>query len=111
MNILDELVVETREFARHRDWFQHHTPKNLAMAIAGEAGELASEFRWLTIEESSRAELSNEQYTAIRLEMADVFIFLLRLSDVLEVDLAAAVRAKLALNEDRFPAGTSEWEK
>ncbi len=111
MNILDDLVGETREFARHRDWFQHHTPKNLAMAIASEAGELASEFRWLTLEESAREALSPEQYEAIRLEMADVFIFLLRLSDVLEVDLSAAVRDKLSLNEERFPAVLNEWEK
>lgn len=111
MTILDELVVETREFARHRDWFQHHTPKNLAMAIAGEAGELASEFRWLTIEESSKERLSGTQLRDIRQEMADVMIFLLRLSDVLEVDLAAAVREKVALNEERFPAVSQDWEK
>lgn len=103
MTLIDELLGETREFARRRDWFAHHTPKNLAMAIAGEAGELASEFRWLTIEGSAKDQLSPEQLRDIRLEMADVFIFLLRLSDVLEVDLAAAVREKLALNEDRFP--------
>ncbi|HEY5302882.1 MAG TPA: nucleotide pyrophosphohydrolase [Acidimicrobiales bacterium] len=111
MSILDELVLETREFARHRDWFQHHTPKNLAMAIAGEAGELASEFRWLTVEESSREELTDAQLTAIRYEMADVFIFMLRLSDVLDVNLAAAVREKLAVNEVRFPVETKDWEK
>lgn len=111
MSILDELVHETREFARHRDWFQHHTPKNLAMAIAGEAGELASEFRWLTVEESSREELSEAQLTAIRHEMADVFIFMLRLSDVLDVNLATAVREKLAVNEVRFPVGEKDWEK
>lgn len=111
MNILDELVVETRDFARHRDWFQHHTPKNLAMAIAAEAGELASEFRWLTVEESSRDELTVDQLGAIKFEMADVFIFLLRLSDVLDVDLAIAVREKLAVNEERFPKVVRDWEK
>jgi len=111
MSILDELVLETREFARHRDWFQHHTPKNLAMAIAGEAGELASEFQWLTVEESTREELTTERLGAIRFEMADVFIFLLRLSDVLDVDLAVAVREKLAFNEDRFPKVAKDWEK
>jgi NTP pyrophosphatase (non-canonical NTP hydrolase) len=111
MNILDELVVETRDFARHRDWFQHHTPKNLAMAVAAEAGELASEFRWLTVEESSREQLTPDQLTAIGLEMADVFIFLLRLSDVLDVDLAELVRQKLALNEERFPTVVRDWEK
>lgn len=111
MNVLEELVIETRDFARHRDWFQHHTPKNLAMAIAAEAGELASEFRWLTIEESSRERLTSEQLSAIGFEMADVLIFLLRLSDVLEVDLDELVRAKLALNEDRFPKVARDWEK
>jgi NTP pyrophosphatase (non-canonical NTP hydrolase) len=104
MNLIEELTAETREFARRRDWLSHHTPKNLAMAIAGEAGELASEFRWLSIEGSERSQLTAEQLRDIRLEMADVLIFLLRLSDVLDVDLASAVREKLALNEDRFPA-------
>jgi NTP pyrophosphatase (non-canonical NTP hydrolase) len=65
----------------------------------------------LTIEESSREELTPEQMTAIRFEMADVFIFLLRLSDVLDVDLASAVREKLAINEHRFPIVEQEWDK
>ena len=103
MNDLEELTVQIREFAARRDWLDHHAPKNLAMAIAGEAGELASEFRWLTIEGSRRERLTSAQFAAIRLEMADVLIFLLRLSDVLEVDLASAVREKLHLNEARFP--------
>jgi NTP pyrophosphatase (non-canonical NTP hydrolase) len=103
MTILDELVLETREFARRRDWTQYHTPKNLAMAVAGEAGELASEFRWLTIEGSSKHQLTPTQLRDVRLEMADVFIFLLRLSDVLDVDLASSAREKLAINEERFP--------
>lgn len=103
MDILEELTVQTREFAARRDWLDHHAPKNLAMAIAGEAGELAAEFRWLTIEGSRREQLTTAQFADIRLEMADVLIFLLRLGDVLDVDLAAAVRDKLALNEIRFP--------
>lgn len=103
MTLIDDLVLETREFARRRDWFRYHSPKNLAMAIAGEAGELASEFRWLTIEGSTKDQLSPEQLRDIRLEMADVLIFLLRLGDVLGVDLASAVREKLDLNEARFP--------
>jgi dCTP diphosphatase len=111
MTILDDLVVETREFARARDWFEFHSPKNLAMAIAGEAGELVSEFRWLTIEGSHREHLEPERMDAIRLEMADVFIFLLRLSDVLDVDLAAAAREKLALNHHRFPVVGPETDR
>ena len=111
MTLLDDLVLETREFARRRDWFAHHSPKNLAVAIAAEAGELASEFRWLSIEGSSREQLSAGQLRDIRLEMADVFIFLLRLGDVLEVDLAAAVREKLLVNEDRFPVDRNDGQK
>ncbi len=111
MTLLDDLVLETREFAGRRDWFVHHSPKNLAMAITAEAGELASEYRGLSIASSSREQLSAGQLRDIRLEMADVFIFLLRLGDVLEVDLDAAVREKLAVNEDRFPADRNDGQK
>ena len=103
MTIIDDLTAETRDFAIARDWLQFHTPKNLAMAIAGEAGELAAEFQWLTAEEAVNGMLSKDQFAAIRLEMADVLIYLLRLGDVLQVDLAEAVREKLLINEGRFP--------
>ncbi len=103
MTILDDLVAETREFARQRDWSVYHTPKNLAMAVASEAGELLAELRWLSDEASRLSTISDDRLEAVRLEMADVFIFLLRMADVLEVDLARAVRDKLALNERRFP--------
>jgi len=107
MSVLDELRSETREFAAVRNWFQFHTPKNLAMAVAGEAGELVAEFQWLTPEESDPRSMTPEQRSAIVSEIADVFIYLMRLSDVLNVDLAAAVREKLKTNETRFPeAGT-----
>jgi dCTP diphosphatase len=103
MSDLDDLRLETRAFATARDWLQFHTPKNLAMAIAGEAGELAAEFQWLTPEQCAPGRLGKNQQVTIRLEMADVFIYLLRLSDVLNIDLAAAARDKLAINEGRFP--------
>ena len=102
MTILDELTEETREFARRRDWTAVHTPKNLSMAVASEAGELVAELRWLSDEASRRENLTAQKREAIRLEMADVLIFLLRLGDVLEVDLAQAARDKLAINETRF---------
>ncbi len=103
MGELEDLRRETRAFAEARDWGRFHTPKNLAMAIAGEAGELVAEFRWLTPEESDGDRLTPEHRRAIEFEMADVLIFLLRLGDVLDVDLADVVRAKLAANENRFP--------
>jgi len=100
MSDLTDLQDAIRDFADRRDWQQFHTPKNLAMAICGEAGELAAEFQWLTPEESSS--LTPEQLEAVRLELADVAIYLLRCADVLGLDVAAAVRDKLAINESRF---------
>jgi dCTP diphosphatase len=98
---LTELKLEIQDFADRRDWRQFHTPKNLAMAICGEAGELAAELQWLTPEES--AALSRDQLRDVRLEIADVAIYLIRLSDILDIDLAEAVRQKIAINEARFP--------
>ncbi len=97
---LDDLVAQLREFAAERDWEQFHTPKNLAMAVAGEAGELLAELQWLTPEES--AQLSDERLAAVAAEMADVFIYLLRLSDVLGVDLLQAAQDKVAVNRRRY---------
>jgi NTP pyrophosphatase (non-canonical NTP hydrolase) len=102
MDRLDNLTNLIRDFAQRRNWDKFHIPKNLAMAITGEAGELAAEFQWLTPEESERSSLSEEKLRSIRLEIADVQIYLLRLADVLEIDVASAVREKLAINETRF---------
>ena len=102
MSEIDTLEAEIRAFADSRNWEQFHTPKNLSMAVAGEAGELVSEFQWLTADESRRSALSAEKLSAIELEIADVAIYLIRLADVLEVDIASVVRKKLAINESRF---------
>ena len=102
MNEIEALKAEIRAFADARDWKQFHTPKNLSMAIAGEAGELVAEFQWLTAKESEQTELSAEKLSDIELEIADVAIYLLRLTDVLNVDLQQVIRKKLAINESRF---------
>ena len=99
---IEELKAEIKNFAVARDWEKFHTPKNLAMAISGEAGELAAEFQWLTADQSALNALSAEQLEAISLEIADVQIYLLRLADVLKVDVSDVVRRKLAINESRF---------
>jgi dCTP diphosphatase len=96
----EELRSELRQFAQEREWVQFHTPKNLAMALAGEAGELLAEFQWLTPEESGS--LSADQLEAVRAEMADVLIYLTRLADVLEVDLLAAAMDKVEANRVRY---------
>jgi NTP pyrophosphatase (non-canonical NTP hydrolase) len=99
---LDELTAQVREFASARDWEQFHTPKNLAMALAGEVGELLAELQWLTPEESARVMADPEPAARMRSELADVTIYLTRLADILEVDLIEAARAKLAESERRY---------
>ncbi|MDP3966716.1 MAG: nucleotide pyrophosphohydrolase [Nocardioides sp.] len=102
----DEVTGRIREFAVARDWERFHTPKNLAMALVGEAGELAAELQWLTSEESADAADPGPLRDRVSAEMADVAIYLLRLADVLDVDLAQAVSDKLDVNEERFPSTT-----
>lgn len=102
MSEFDELKHEIRAFADARDWEQFHTPKNLSMAIAGEAGELVSEFQWLTAEQSMRSNMSPEKLKDVELEIADVAIYLIRLADILKVDVADVIRKKMAINESRF---------
>lgn len=104
MSEIRELMVEIAAFADARDWDQFHTPKNLAMALVGEAGELVAEFQWLKPEESSLASMSKEKLRDIELEIADVTIYLLRLADKLDIDIANVVRDKIQINEKRFPA-------
>jgi NTP pyrophosphatase (non-canonical NTP hydrolase) len=98
----DQLMSEIRDFATARDWEKFHTPKNLSMALAGEAGELVAEFQWLTAEESISSVLTAEKREAIELEIADVQIYLLRLADVLGVDIPTVVRKKIEINKSRF---------
>lgn len=107
MTDIEELTQQLREFAFERDWEQFHTPKNLAMALAGEAGELLAEFQWLTAEESMEVMDDPEAGHAVTDELADVAIYLIRLADVLGVDLAEAAAMKIRRNEDRFPADHS----
>jgi dCTP diphosphatase len=102
MSEIEALKSEIRAFADARNWEIFHTPKNLAMAIAGEAGELVAEFQWLTAQESMKDSLKSDKLSDIEMEIADVAIYLFRLSDVLGVDLASAMRKKMAINESRF---------
>ena len=102
MNEIQHLAAEIKKFADTRDWEQFHTPKNLSMAVAGEAGELVAEFQWLTAEQSMRSNMSPEKLNDVELEIADVAIYLIRLADTLGIDVAEVVRKKIAINESRF---------
>jgi dCTP diphosphatase len=99
---LETLRTRLAEFAAERDWDQFHNPKNLAMAVAGEAGELLEHFQWLTFEQA--ASLPRATREEVALECADIFLFLLRLTDKLGIDLFAAAQKKLVLNAKKYPA-------
>lgn len=99
---IESMQTRLRNFSRERDWEQFHTPKNLAMALSVETSELLEIFQWLTPEESSQL-MNGEQADDVRDEVADVAIYLLRLADVLGVDIEEAVAAKVERNAARFP--------
>ena len=99
---LDDLRQRLREFAQARDWDQFHSPKNLAMALIAESAELVEHFQWLREDQSTR--LAPEKKAQVAEELADVLSYLVRLADKLDIDLFAAVTAKLARNETRYPA-------
>jgi dCTP diphosphatase len=102
---MDVIALQSRlrEFAQARDWEQFHTPKNLAMALAAEAGELLEIFQWLTDEQASAVTDRDEDLRLVREELADILIYLVRLADVLGIDLEDAVQGKLGDNERRYP--------
>ena len=102
---LRDLRDELRAFAAARDWDQFHSPRNLATALAVEAAELLEPFQWLT-EEQSRA-LPPDARAAVEEELADVLLYLIRLADKLDVDLAAAARAKITKNAEKYPVEKS----
>jgi len=99
---LDALRERIRAFAAERDWDRFHSPKNLSMALAAEAGELLEHFQWLT-EEQSEA-LDAAKLAAVRHELADVFIYLVRLADRIGVDLLDAAAEKIEINAGKYPA-------
>jgi NTP pyrophosphatase (non-canonical NTP hydrolase) len=103
---LDDLAMQLREFVSARDWDQFHTPKNLAMALAGEVGELVAELQWLTPDEAAQVMVDSEAANRMRSELADVTIYLVRLADLLGVDLIEAARVKLAESDRRYDVET-----
>jgi NTP pyrophosphatase (non-canonical NTP hydrolase) len=98
---LNELKQKLEAFVEARDWAQFHSPKNLAMAMIVEAAELVEHFQWNTEEESHV--LSAEKREQVGHELADTFVYLLRISQVLDIDLIEAANKKIALNAVKYP--------
>ena len=101
-----ELTADIRAFRDARDWKQLHNPKELAVAITAEAGELLQHFVWQNPEQSDRRVV--ERRSEIASEIADVAILLFELADNSGIDVAAAIREKLARNEERYPVGKAK---
>jgi NTP pyrophosphatase (non-canonical NTP hydrolase) len=99
---LEQLRRKLAAFAHRRDWEPFHSPKNLSMALIAEAAELVEHFQWLTDDQSRN--LGTEKLAEVRLELADILIYLIRTADQLGVDLIAA-EDKIVINEQRYPAG------
>ena len=97
----ESLKIRLREFAEDRDWDQFHSPKNLSMALIAEAAELVEHFQWLKEEES--AIIQGDKLEAVRMELADIQIYLIRIADKLNVDLFDAVEKKIEINEQKYP--------
>lgn len=106
MDSIDQLRQRLKSFTEKRDWKQFHSPKNLSMALCGEIGELAHHFQWLTEEQS--ASLPEDKRRLVSEELADVFLYLVMLSDSLGVDLLDVAHAKIDKNSERYPAEKSK---
>lgn len=105
---LHDIQQKLRKFAEERNWDQFHSPKNLSMALAAEAAELLEIFQWLTEEQSKNIHNSEKDMKAVKEEIADVLIYLVRLADKLDIDIEKEVLAKIALNEKKYPVDLSK---
>lgn len=102
-----ELLALVRKFAADREWSRFHDPKNLAMALASEAGELLAILRWVASADADAFARAPENAERIRHEVADVGILLLLLCDRVGITLDAAIRDKLQLNASKYPVEVS----
>lgn len=103
---MKELIEKLREFAKARDWEQFHSPKNLAMALSVEVAEIVEHFQWLTEEQSKN--LPNDKLGKVEIELADTFIYLIRLADKLGIDLFVAAQSKIEINKQKYPVGKAK---
>lgn len=100
---IKKIIDFQRKFVKAREWETFHTPKNLSMALSGEAGELVEIFQWLTEEESRKVCKDKAKREMLCDELADIFFYLVRLSDKLEIDLEDAFWKKMKKNAKKYP--------
>lgn len=104
MSELEDLQTRYREFCRERDWEQFHDPRSLVLALVGEVGELAELFQWSTISVDEAKNPDSNMHHRVSEEVSDVLLYLLRIADVLDIDLIPAAHEKLSRAADKYPA-------
>ncbi len=107
---IDKINTTLENFVHDRDWTQYHTPKNLAIALSVEASELLEHFQWRENESNNCVKENKNLMAKIEEEIADVAIYLARLSSVLDIDLNNVINKKLLLNEEKYPVSLSKGE-
>ncbi len=100
---MENIKRKLQKFAEERNWDQFHCPKNLVMALSGEVGELTEVFQWLTEEQSKLENLDQKSLSRTKEELADVFLYLIRLADKLDVDLISEANKKIEINAEKYP--------
>ena len=104
---LEKIQEFQREFAKERDWEQFHTPKNLSMALSAEVGELLEIFQWLTPDQSDNLKDSDKK-NEVSEELADITYYVLRIADMMNIDLEKAVWAKMKKNAEKYPVSKAK---
>ncbi|KAI3678671.1 hypothetical protein L6452_37972 [Arctium lappa] len=109
----DEIVTlkllkqKMHDFAQERDWEQHHSPRNLLLALVGEVGELSEIFQWKGEVAKGLPDWKEEEKVHLGEELSDVLLYLVRLSDICNVDLGQAALRKIRLNAIKYPIPNS----
>ena len=104
---IQKLKIELRKFSNDREWEKFHTPKNLVMALSVETAELVEIFQWLNEDDSLLKNLSDEDINRVREEVADILIYIIRLSDILKIDLEKSILDKIKINQVKYPVEVS----
>lgn len=105
---MDDLINKLRAFSKERDWDQFHSPKNLIMALTSEVGELSDIFQWLSEEESKIENIDQKNLDKAKEEIADVFLYVLRIADKLNINLEKEAVEKIRVNAEKYPIKLSK---
>ena len=105
---MDSLIKKLRKFSKDRDWDQFHSPKNLVMALTSEVGELSDIFQWISEEQSKLDNIDPKDLDKAKEELADVFLYTLRIADKLGIDLKKEANKKIEVNAKKYPINLSK---